>query len=63
MNIGRKNPGQDKDRVVDEAVRAIREVHVPEGPPAEVVESVLAAGNQEQNKFQKGRFKMNEVSE
>ncbi len=42
MNIERKNPGQDKEGIVDEVVRAIREVRVPEGPPAEVVESVLA---------------------
>ncbi len=62
MNIERNNPGQDKERVVDEAVRAIREVRVPEGPPGEVVERVLAAGNQEQSKFEKGRFnKMNRI--
>ncbi len=62
MNIERKNPGQDKEGVVDEAVRAIREVRVPEGPPAEVVARVLAAGNREQSKFAKGRFnKMNRL--
>ena len=61
MNIERKNLGQDKDGVVDGAVRAIREVRVPEGPPAEVVESVLAAGNREQNEFQKRRFKMSRI--
>ncbi len=61
MNIERKNPGQDKEGLVDEAVRVIREVRVPQGPPAEVVESVLAAGNREQSKFEKGRFKMNRL--
>ncbi len=61
MKIERKNPGQDKVGVVEEAVRAIREVRVPEGPPAEVVESVLAAGNREQSEFAKGRFRMNRI--
>jgi len=61
MNIERKDPGQDKEGLVDEAVRAIREVRIPEGPPAEVVESVLAAGNREQSKFAKGRFRMNRI--
>ncbi len=50
MNAKGNNFGQDRERVVDEAVRAIREVRVPEGPPADVVERVLAAGNREQSK-------------
>lgn len=61
MNIERKNPSRDKERVVNEAVRAIREIHVPQGPPAKVVESVLAAGNREQNRFEKGGTKINRI--
>ncbi len=62
MNIERKNLGQDKEGLVDDAVRAIREIRVPQGPPAEVVARVLAAGNREQSKFIKGRFnKMNRI--
>ena len=61
MNAERKNSGQDREGLIDKAVRAVREVRVPEGPPADVVESVLAAGNREQDKPAKGRFRMNRI--
>ncbi|MCK4851003.1 MAG: hypothetical protein KAT11_06620 [Phycisphaerae bacterium] len=59
MNDKQNNSPQKAEQIVEKAVRAIREVRVPQGPPGEVVESVLTAGNGGRSEFAKGSFGMN----
>ncbi len=60
------NSPQEADDVLGRATDALRETHVPEGPPAAVVEAVLASNrpseNNKQTRFQMGRFNMNRIA-
>ena len=66
MNSNRNRSAEKGDQIVDRAVRALREISVPEGPPAEVMEAVLAAGGSSattmQQKVLKSRFKINRLA-
>ena len=62
MNSNQNNVTENGDQIVDRAVRAVRESSVPEGPPAEVLETVLAASSSANAGLAKGRFKMNRLA-
>jgi len=66
MNEHRNNSPQKENQIVDCAARALREIHVPQGPPPEVLEAVLAAAatsaNEGQKSFPKRRFRMSRIA-